>query len=95
VPHLQNLGLLQDQLRAELAPLKEQRKSIKRHITFEELPESARFERLCVSSKHLIDTVKMVAYRAETAMAHTLGEKMARTDDALRCYAPFTPPRLI
>jgi hypothetical protein len=79
---LQNLGLLQDQLRAELAPLKEQRKSIKRHITFEELPESARFERLCVSSKHLIDTVKMVAYRAETAMAHTLGEKMARTDDA-------------
>jgi hypothetical protein len=71
-----------EQLRAELTPLKEQRKSIKRHITFGELPESARFERLAVNSKHLIDTVKMVAYRAETAMAHTLGEKMARTDDA-------------
>jgi hypothetical protein len=28
------------------------------------LPESARFERVTVSSKHLIDTVKMVAYRA-------------------------------
>jgi len=71
-----------EQLRTELAPLKEQRKSIKRHITFGELPESARFERLTVSSKHLIDTVKMVAYRAETAMAHTLGEKMTRSDDA-------------
>ena len=35
-----------------------------------------------VSSKHLIDTVKMVAYRAEPAMAQALGEKMARTDDA-------------
>jgi hypothetical protein len=71
-----------ERLREELAPLKEQRKSVKRHITFGELPESARFERLTVSSKHLIDTVKMVAYRAETAMAHTMQEKMARTDDA-------------
>ncbi len=71
-----------EQLRAELVPLKEQRKSVKRHITFGELPESARFERLTVSSKHLIDTIKMVAYRAETAMAHTLVEKLARTDDA-------------
>lgn len=30
----------------------------------------------------MIDTIKMVAYRAETAMAHTLKEKMARQDDA-------------
>jgi hypothetical protein len=71
-----------EQLRAELVPLKGQRKSVKQHITFGELPESARFERLTVSSKHLIDTVKMVAYRAETAMAHTLREKMVKTDDA-------------
>ncbi len=78
-------GELQDaaeHLWTELAPLKEQRKSIKRHITFGELPESARFERLTVSSKHLIDTVKMVAYRAETAMAHVLREKLVRIDDA-------------
>ena len=71
-----------ENLRAELIPLKEERKSIKRHITFGELPESARFERLNVNSKHLIDTIKMVAYRAETAMAHTMQEKMARADDA-------------
>ncbi len=71
-----------EHLREELTPLKEQRKRVKRHITFGELPESARFERLNVSSKHLIDTVKMVAYRAETAMANALGEKLARTDDA-------------
>jgi len=71
-----------EHLREELIPLKEQRKRVKRHITFGELPESARFERLTVSSKHLIDTIKMVAYRAETAMAHTLGEKLARTEDA-------------
>ena len=30
----------------------------------------------------MIDTVKMIAYRSETAMAHTLKEKMSRQDDA-------------
>lgn len=37
---------------------------------------------LRAKSKHLIDTIKMIAYRAETAMALTLREKMARYDDA-------------
>lgn len=71
-----------DHLRGKVAALKGERKNTKRHITFGELPADARFERLAVSSKHLIDTVKMVAYRAETAMAHTLREKMSRNDDA-------------
>jgi hypothetical protein len=71
-----------EQLRMEIAALKGKRKTVKRHITFGELPEDAKFERLKVSSKHLIDTVKMVAYRSETAMAHTLKEKMSRQDDA-------------
>jgi hypothetical protein len=30
----------------------------------------------------MIDTIKMIAYRSETAMAHTLKEKMSRQDDA-------------
>jgi len=38
--------------------------------------------RLSTQSKHFIDTIKMIAYRAETAMAQTLREKMARYDDA-------------
>jgi len=71
-----------DHLREKVAALKVERKNTKRHITFGELPADARFERLALSSKHLIDTVKMVAYRAETAMAHTLREKMSRNDDA-------------
>jgi len=66
----------------ELASLKTKRKTVKRHITFAELPEEARFQRLTVHNKHMIDTIKMVSYRAETAMSHILTEKMARTDDA-------------
>ena len=37
---------------------------------------------MSTQSKHFIDTIKMIAYRAETAMAQTLREKMARYDDA-------------
>jgi prepilin-type processing-associated H-X9-DG protein len=78
-------GELQEEvehLRGEIVALKAERKQVKRHITFGELPEEARFERLAINSKHMIDTIKMVAYRAETAMAHTLKEKMSRQDDA-------------
>ena len=66
----------------ELTILKAERKNVKRHITFGELPKEARFERLKVHNKHMIDTIKMIAYRAETAMAHTLSEKMSRKEDA-------------
>ena len=70
------------QMQKEVAELKALRKATKRHITYNELPQEARFDRLSTQSKHLIDTIKMVAYRAETAMAHILREKMSRHDDA-------------
>ena len=33
-------------------------------------------------NKYFIDTIKMIAYRAETAMTHVLREKMSRNNDA-------------
>jgi hypothetical protein len=69
-------------LRKEVDDLKAQRKATKRHITYKELPEEARIERLSTQSKHLIDTIKMIAYRAETAMVQIIREKMTRHDDA-------------
>ena len=76
---------LQDSIAAlqeEVAALKAERKATKRHIPFHDLPEEERFKRLSTQSKHFIDTIKMIAYRAETAMVQTLREKMARYDDA-------------
>jgi hypothetical protein len=70
------------QLQKEVAELKALRKATNRHIPYNELPQEARFDRLSTQSKHLIDTIKMVAYRAETAMAQILREKMSRHDDA-------------
>jgi hypothetical protein len=42
----------------------------------------ARFDRLSTQSKDLVDTIKMVAYRAETAMVQIGRQKMTRHDDA-------------
>lgn len=65
-----------------ISKLKGQRKAVSRHITLDELPEAERFTRCRPQSKHFLDTIKMVAYRAETAMANVLRETMSRGDDA-------------
>jgi Transposase protein len=81
----QKKAQLQEQIEGltkELDELKNQRKAVKHHITIAELPEEERFKQLSTQSKHLIDTIKMVAYRGETAMAQMAREKMRREDDA-------------
>ncbi len=69
-------------LKKEVSNLKEVRSKLPKKIEFKDLPEEERFKSLCTQSKHFIDTVKMIAYRAETAMAYTLKEKMSRKEDA-------------
>ena len=81
----QQKALLQEHiasLREQIAVLKQQRAEVPTHIVYKELPAAHRFERLCADSKHFIDTIKMIAYRAETAMANVLRDVLARTDDA-------------
>ena len=81
----QKKAALQEEIEAlqqALDELKRQRKAVKHHITIAELPEKARFKQLSTQSKHLVDTIKMVAYRAETAMVQMAREKMSRDDDA-------------
>jgi hypothetical protein len=46
------------------------------------LPEEHRFTRLRTERKHFIDTIKMIAYRAESSLASLLREHIARPDDA-------------
>ena len=52
------------------------------HLAWDEMLETEKFQRLAPSRKQLVDTVKMIAYRAETALASIVREKLARTDDA-------------
>ena len=63
-----------------LDELKKQRKAVEHHITIAALPEEERFKQPSTQSKHLIDTLKRVAYRAETARAQRAREKLHRDD---------------
>jgi hypothetical protein len=76
------------QQEAQLAELKRQRREQERKIPFSQLPEAERFDQLSNRSKHFIDTIKIIAYRAETALVHTLREKIqAHHKDEARSLA--------
>ena len=69
-------------LEQELARLKQKRQETPHHLKWEDFPLADKFERLSPSRKRLMDTIKMVAYRAETAMVGIVREVLAREDDA-------------
>lgn len=62
--------------------LKVCRRDTPKHVKVGDLPKDDRFKRLGTRSKSLIDTIKMIAYRAETAMVNIVRETMSRGDDA-------------
>ena len=77
----QRKGSLQEEIEAmglEIDKLKLLRKETKRHIPMKSLPEEERFTRLSTERKHFIDTVKMIAYRAESSMASLMSQHLAR-----------------
>ena len=69
-------------LEHEFEQVKEKLKETPNHLDWQELPETEKFERLAPSRKKLMDTVKLIAYRAETAMTSIVREELARKDDA-------------
>ena len=80
----QKKGELWDEIefiKKELDLLKDERKQTKKHIPFEELPDEEPFHRIAPARKQLTNTVKMIAYRAETAMAQILRGFLGKKDD--------------
>jgi len=71
-----------EERRHHIEQLKAQRKAIAKHIEIKDLPDKDRFQRLRSEKKHFIDTIKLIAYRAETALAQLAREKIKRLDDA-------------
>lgn len=70
------------QLEHQIEKIQQQLKQTPKHIEWEQMPEADKFEKLAPSRKRLVDTVKMIAYRAETALAILLRESLKREDDA-------------
>jgi hypothetical protein len=70
------------QLEHELEEVKERQQKTPTHLAWGKLPEDAKFERLAPGRKRLLDTVKIIAYRAEPALVGVLREELSREDDA-------------
>jgi len=70
------------QLEQQLEQLKGKLVQNSKHLDWHQLAEPDKFERLKPSRKRLIDTIKMIAYRAETALVNIVREKLTRKDDA-------------
>lgn len=71
-----------EELKETVEALKKERKQTARHIPVKELPEEEQFKQLSTKNKYLIDTIKMIAYRSESAMADILRETMSHPDEA-------------
>jgi hypothetical protein len=67
---------------AALDDLRAQRKATARKVTIESLPQAQRPTQLLPLNKMLCDTVKMVAYRAETALVAILRRHLKKEDEA-------------
>jgi DNA-binding MarR family transcriptional regulator len=73
-----------DQHEHQLETLKAKLKQTQKHITWGELEDKDKFNRLLPGRKRLMDTVRMIAYRAETAMAAMLLGPTVDMSDARR-----------
>jgi hypothetical protein len=83
----QRKGQLREEIQAldlEIDKVKAIRKSTPHHVAVKSLPDEDRFTRLRTERKHFIDTLKMIAYRAESSMASLLQEHLARGGDDTR-----------
>ncbi len=71
-----------EQQKADVEAFKKARKETPHYIELDDLPEEQKFKQLSTQSKHLVDTIKMTAYRAETAMANSIRKVMSHPDEA-------------
>lgn len=66
----------------EIASMKEQKKVVPYKIKYSQLPDNSKFKNVINDRKHFLDTIKIIAYRAETAMANMIKKHMSHKDEA-------------
>jgi hypothetical protein len=67
-----------------LEDLKACRKATPKHVMLSDLPKEDQFRKLGTKSKYFIDTIKLIAYRAETAMVNIARQTMSHQNEARR-----------
>lgn len=71
-----------ERLDKDIQELKEKKKQIPHYLAIQELPEKYRFAQLARRRKHFLETIKMIAYRAETALVALIKPEMSHVDEA-------------
>jgi len=69
-------------LESEINQIKQKKKQTTRKILFSQLPENQKFDNVINQRKLFLDTVKIIAYRAETSMANIIKSSMSHPDEA-------------
>ena len=72
------------QTEQEIERLIEKRSKLHYKIPVGQMPESVRYTKLHQESKYLMNILKMICYRAETALANKLAPHFNRSDDEIR-----------
>jgi hypothetical protein len=71
-------------LEQEINQLIAKRKTINYKIPIEQMPQGTRYTKLHQESKYLMNIIKMICYRAETALANKLTLHYSRAEDEIR-----------
>jgi hypothetical protein len=71
-------------LEAEEQEILVQRKQLPHRISIGEMPEHARYNKLKTESKHLQNIIKIICYRAETAIANLLAAHYRKSSNEIR-----------
>ncbi len=71
-----------EQLEGELEKVRKERSQTKRKVRIDSLPKEQRPHELLPLSKMFTDTIKMIAYRAETTLVGLLRPHLAKEDEA-------------
>lgn len=76
----EELGLLA----IEEKQLVSERKGVPYKIEISQMPQEYRYTKLNTESKHLMNIIKMIAYRSETALANLLAPGYSKSDNEIR-----------
>lgn len=71
-----------ESLKNGLEEIKAKKRQTPHKLPFDQLPEEEKFERLEPTRKMVLDTIRMTAYRAETAMAAIVKKSLASPETA-------------
>ena len=71
-----------EQYQTEIVKVKEQKKDVPYKIPYAKLPENEKFDKVINQRKHFLDTVKLIAYRAETALSYSIKQYMSHDDES-------------